>query len=81
MANGWSSDDAEHICESARRRTRQTRGITSRDDVARAFGVGDPTVTRNATPFANPSPLGALGQFLRSVFRFRTLKDVGKHKH
>jgi hypothetical protein len=80
VAHGWSSDDAEHICEQARRATRHLRGGTSREEVARAFGVGDPNVTRSATPFAKPDMFAALGQFIRALFRFRSLKNVGKRK-
>ena len=80
VANGWSSDDAEQICEQARRATRHLRGGTSREEVARAFGVRDANVMRNATPFTKPDMFGPLGQFFRALFRFLSLKDVGKRK-
>ena len=78
IANGWAQHDAEEICEAARRRTRSSRGVTSREEVAGAFGVNDPNVTRNATPFANPGMFGAIGGFFRAITRMRSTKDIGK---
>jgi hypothetical protein len=80
VAAGWSADDAEQFCEEARRRTRHLRGGVSREEVAGAFGAGDPNVMRSATPFAKPDMFGALGQVIRALFRFRSVKDVGKRK-
>jgi len=80
VASGWSPADAEEICETARLRTRHIRGATSREDVARAHGVGDPNVMRNVTPFAKPSPFAAFESFIRAFLRFRSTKDIGRRK-
>jgi hypothetical protein len=86
MANGWSHDDAEEICEDARRRTRAHRGVTTREDVARGYGINDPNVVRNAIPFSRPGMLGhmnvfsALSNLIRAIARYRKIKDVGRRK-
>jgi hypothetical protein len=87
VTNGWSSDEADQICEEARRSTSRLRGGTSRREVAQAFGVRDPNVAGQATPFARHNNVfpgvnlfSALAQFVRALFRFRSLKNVGKRK-
>jgi hypothetical protein len=78
VANGWSRDDAEAIAEEARRRTRVHRGVTTREDAARAYGVGDPSVMRNSTPCAKPGHFGALGSLCNAIGRLWRTKDVGR---
>ena len=39
IANGWPPDAAEHIVEEARQRTRQERGVVTREDVARGVAL------------------------------------------
>src|SRR5438876_10584516 len=50
---GWQPDEAGEIAEQARRETREQRGLTTRQQVKRAYGVGDPNVVRHATPKAH----------------------------
>jgi len=78
IANGWSTEDAESIAETARRQTRSSRGGTSRQEVASAFGADDPNVMRNSIPFAKPSPFGAIGNLIRAFTRFNSTKNAGK---
>lgn len=86
VANGWAQHDAEEICEAARRQTRPTRGTTSRQQVASAFGANDPNVIRSATPFARSGMfgafgmLGAFGNFFRAIARFQSTKNVGRKR-
>jgi hypothetical protein len=80
VANGWSHDDAEQIAEQARQRTRVHRGGATRQDVSRAYGIGDPRVQRDATPFAKPSMFGALGGLSRAIGRLWATKDVSRTK-
>ena len=80
IANGWPKDDAEEICEIARRQTRSARGAVSRQDVASAFGADDPNIIGNATPFARPGLFGALGGLLRAITRFRATRKIGKRR-
>ena len=78
VANGWSQDDAEGIAEQARQRTRGRRGVTTGQDARQAFGVGNPAVTRNATPLANPGMFGAVGGLFGAISRLWSTKKVGK---
>ena len=80
VTNGWTTADAEDIAEQARRRTRHHRGVVTRGDVGRAYGAGDPNVTRDAIPFAKPSMFGAVGNLIRAFFRLWVTKDVGRRK-
>jgi hypothetical protein len=81
VANGWPEYDAEEICERARKETRHLRAGTTRDDVSRAFGTRDPSVMRHAVPFSRSVLFGAVETFLRAMFRFRSVKNIGKRKH
>lgn len=80
IANGWSNEDAETIAETARKQTRSSRGGTSRQEVATAFGADDPNVMRNTIPFAKPSPFGAVGNLIRAFTRFNSTKNIGRPK-
>jgi hypothetical protein len=80
VANGWSQADAEEIAEEARRKTRRLRGVTIHADAARAYGAGDPTVARDATPFARPSMFGAVGGLCRAIARLWTTRNVGRRQ-
>jgi hypothetical protein len=78
IANGWSHDDAGAIAEQARQRTRGHRGVITGQDARQAFGVGEPAVARNATPFASPGMFGAVGDLFRAISRLWSTKNVGR---
>jgi hypothetical protein len=76
---GWQADEAAEIAEQARRETRDERGVTTREHVTRAYGVGDPNVMRHATPKAHNIGT-ALAGLLRGLARLWRTRDVGRRK-
>jgi hypothetical protein len=80
VAGGWSVEDAEEICEAARRQTRHLRGAATRAEVAGAFGIGDPSVMRNATGAGRRGLFAAIGGLIRAIVRLRATRRFGRPK-
>jgi hypothetical protein len=78
VAAGWSHEFAQEACEDARRRTRHQRGITTREDAARAFGANN--AMGDSAPYRGGGLIEALANFLHALARLWSTRHVGRRK-